>query len=86
MLVAAAGLPIGAAQGAHKSAQCLAKLTRLAVQGSEYMSPDEIESILRLQWKSLQGQSPYHEDYYFQVRLQHACASAWCAGRHKCKL
>ena len=40
---------------------------RLGLQGSEYMSPDEIDSILRLQWKSLQGQSPYHEDYYFQA-------------------
>ena len=39
----------------------------VTVQGSQYMSPEEIESILRLQWKSLQGQSPYHEDYYFQV-------------------
>ena len=48
------------------------------------MSPEEIESILRLQWKSLQGHSPYHEDYYFQVCAvgQHAAAFGVAACRH----
>ena len=44
-------------------------LTRRRLQGSQHMSPEEIESILRLQWKSLHGASPYHEDYYYQVLL-----------------
>ena len=44
-------------------------LTRRRLQGSQHMSPEEIESILRLQWKSLHGASPYHEDYYYQVLI-----------------
>lgn len=31
------------------------------------MSTDEIEQILRIQWKSLHSGVPYHEDYYYQV-------------------
>ena len=44
-------------------------LARHRQHGSRYMDADEIESILRLQWKSLHGSSPYQEDYYYQVRL-----------------
>ena len=36
-------------------------------QGTKYMDADEIESILRIQWKSLHSGSPYFEDYYYQV-------------------
>lgn len=42
-------------------------LQRHRLHGSRYMDADEIDSILRLQWKSLHGSSPYQEDYYFQV-------------------
>ena len=38
---------------------------RLAT-GSHYMDPEEIDSILRIQWKSLHGGSPYVEDYYYR--------------------
>ena len=34
---------------------------------SEYMSADEIESILRIQWRTLHNGPPYLEDYYYQV-------------------
>jgi hypothetical protein len=36
-------------------------------QGSKHMDRDEIEQILRIQWKSLHSGSPYNEDYYYQV-------------------
>ena len=39
---------------------------RLAT-GSFYMDPEEIDSILRIQWKSLHSGSPYVEDYYYLV-------------------
>ena len=39
---------------------------RLAT-GSYYMDPEEIDSILRIQWKSLHSGSPYVEDYYYLV-------------------
>ena len=42
---------------------------RLAT-GSHYMDPEEIDSILRIQWKSLHGGSPYVEDYYYLVSQQ----------------
>ncbi len=42
---------------------------RLAT-GSHYMDPEEINSILRIQWKSLHGGSPYVEDYYYLVSQQ----------------
>ena len=35
---------------------------------SKYMEPDEIETILRIQWKSLHNGVPYQEDYYYQVQ------------------
>lgn len=38
-------------------------------QGSKYMDPEEIESILRIQWKSLHSGASYVEDYYYQVSL-----------------
>lgn len=44
---------------------------RLA-NGSYYMDPEEIDSILRIQWKSLHSGSPYVEDYYYLVS-QPAC-------------
>jgi len=31
------------------------------------MDPEEIDSILRIQWKSLHSGSPYVEDYYYLV-------------------
>ena len=34
---------------------------------SEYMDADEIETILRIQWKSLHNGPTYVEDYYFQA-------------------
>lgn len=34
---------------------------------SKYMDADEIDSILRIQWKSLHSGSPYLEDYYYMV-------------------
>jgi hypothetical protein len=34
------------------------------------MDPEEIDSILRIQWKSLHGGSPYVEDYYYLVSQQ----------------
>jgi DNA topoisomerase 2-associated protein PAT1 len=37
---------------------------------SEYMSADEIESILRIQWRTLHNGPPYLEDYYYQVRYE----------------
>ncbi|KAL0039498.1 hypothetical protein WJX79_010600 [Trebouxia sp. C0005] len=41
---------------------------RLAT-GSHYMDPEEIDSILRIQWKCLHGGSPYVEDYYYLAYL-----------------
>lgn len=38
------------------------------VYESKYMGRDEIDSILRIQWRSLHNGPPYQEDYYFQVR------------------
>lgn len=35
--------------------------------GSQYMDAEEIDSILRIQWKSLHSGSPYAEDYYYLV-------------------
>lgn len=35
--------------------------------GSLYMDAEEIDSILRIQWKSLHSGSPYAEDYYYLV-------------------
>ena len=37
------------------------------VYESKYMGRDEIDSILRIQWRSLHNGPPYQEDYYFQV-------------------
>lgn len=37
--------------------------------GSKFMLPEEIDTILRIQWKSLHNGSPYQEDYYYQVYL-----------------
>lgn len=50
---------------------------RLAT-GSHYMDPEEIDSILRIQWKSLHSGSPYVEDYYYLVRQHtaYSCCSA----------
>ncbi len=42
-------------------------LGRRRAYGSKHMSTDEIEQILRIQWKSLHSGVPYHEDYYYQV-------------------
>jgi hypothetical protein len=42
-------------------------LGRRGGYGSKYMGGEEIEQILRIQWKSLHSGSPYHEDYYYQV-------------------
>ncbi len=42
-------------------------LGRRRAFGSRHMSTDEIEQILRIQWKSLHSGAPYHEDYYYQV-------------------
>jgi hypothetical protein len=35
--------------------------------GSKHMDAEEIDSILRIQWKSLHNGSVYQEDYYYQV-------------------
>lgn len=46
---------------------------------SKYMDADEIDSILRIQWRSLHSGPPYVEDYYFQASLEHRskhCADA----------
>jgi hypothetical protein len=32
------------------------------------MGADEIEAILRIQWKSLHSGAPYQEDFYYQAR------------------
>ena len=45
----------------------LTALARHRAQGSKHMDAEEIEAILRLQWKSLHSASPYQEDYYYQV-------------------
>ena len=37
--------------------------------GSQYMDAEEIDGILRIQWKSLHSGSPYAEDYYYLVSL-----------------
>lgn len=37
--------------------------------GSQYMDAEEIDSILRIQWKSLHSGSPYAEDYYYLAYL-----------------
>ncbi len=34
---------------------------------SKYMDHEEIEGILRLQWKPLHMGAPYVEDYYYQA-------------------
>lgn len=39
-------------------------------RGSKYMEAEEIESILRIQWKSLHNGVPYTDDYYFQVHFE----------------
>ena len=44
-------------------------LQRRRLMGSKYMDAEEIESILRIQWKSLHSGAPYLEDYYYQVDL-----------------
>lgn len=59
--------PRGMPPGGNYQQQDMPLLVRRRLQGSQHMSPEEIESILRLQWKSLHGASPYHEDYYYQV-------------------
>ena len=46
---------------------------RLAT-GSYYMDPEEIDSILRIQWKSLHSGSPYVEDYYYLVSQLGVCS------------
>lgn len=38
-------------------------------QTYKHMDKDEIEQILKIQWKSLYSGSSYHEDYYYQVWL-----------------
>lgn len=45
-----------------------ALLARRRMYGSKHMDADEIESILRIQWKSLHSGSPYQEDFYYQAR------------------
>lgn len=51
-------------------------LGRRRAYGSKHMSTDEIEQILRIQWKSLHSGVPYHEDYYYQVILNPCSACA----------
>lgn len=52
-----------------------------SITGSTYMGAEEIDTILRIQWKSLHSGHPYSEDYYYLVRrLQdHAwpCCMCW---------
>jgi len=36
---------------------------------SKYMDADEIDSILRIQWRSLHSGPPYIEDFYYQVGI-----------------
>ncbi|KAK9831530.1 hypothetical protein WJX81_006306 [Elliptochloris bilobata] len=44
-----------------------ALLARRRMYGSWHMDAEEIESILRIQWKSLHSGSPYQEDFYYQA-------------------
>ena len=44
-------------------------LGRRRLLGSKHMEAEEIESILRIQWKSLHSGSPYAEDYYYQAYI-----------------
>ena len=62
------GGPFGRGYAAHdqQQQQQQSYRNRLAV-GSQYMDPEEIDSILRIQWKSLHTASPYVEDYYYLV-------------------
>ena len=46
---------------------------------SEYMDADEIETILRIQWKSVHNGPAYVEDYYFQVLMRGT--GVWTGGR-----
>lgn len=45
-------------------------LPHLRMHGSQWMDPDEIESILRIQWRSVHIGQPYLEDYYWLVRVK----------------
>jgi hypothetical protein len=42
--------------------------------GSAYMDAEEIDTILRIQWKSLHSGCPYVEDYYYQARAANSVA------------
>ena len=42
-------------------------LRHRCIYGSKLMSNEEIENILRIQYKFLNSGVPYHEDYYFLV-------------------
>lgn len=44
-------------------------LPHLRMHGSQWMDPDEIESILRIQWRSVHIGQPYLEDYYWLAFL-----------------
>ena len=45
-------------------------LPHLRMHGSQWMDPEEIESILRIQWRSVHIGQPYLEDYYWLVRVR----------------
>ena len=44
-------------------------LPHLRMHGSQWMDPEEIESILRIQWRSVHIGQHYLEDYYWLVRV-----------------
>ena len=44
-------------------------LPHLRMHGSQWMDPDEIESILRIQWRSVHIGQSYLEDYYWLVSV-----------------
>ena len=53
-------------------------LGRRRAYGSKYMAPEDIEQILRIQWKSLHSGCAYIEDYYYQVLI--ALCLEFCRG------
>lgn len=57
-------------------------LGRRRMYGSKHMNADEIEQIMRIQWKSLHSGLPYHEDYYYQVSLCCPCLPCLYAHCH----
>jgi len=61
--------------------QPLSTVARRRLHGSSAMAPDEVDSILRAQWRAVHGGPPYVEDYLYQARV-HAAGPAAVRAAH----